>query len=131
MAGKDSRNKGSGRGLKGRTGFSGDDGRGVRGDDHDGGASTDAGADVAESLGRFEGRTSRSGPRRIESAAISEGEEDKGASRLKQGKPAHGAIDFGLSRAGSVNHASPSATKAEATLGKRLSASQGGTSFSG
>ena len=81
MAGKESRSKGSGRGLKGRAGFSGDDGRGVRGDDREGGADTDVGADVAESLGRFEGRASRSGPRRIGSAAIPEGMDDsKGAS---------------------------------------------------
>lgn len=79
MAGKESRSKGSGRGLKGRTGFSGDGGRAVRGDDHEGGASTGVGVGVTESLGRFEGRTSRSSPQGIGSAAIAEGEADEGA----------------------------------------------------
>jgi len=72
MAGKESRSKGSGRGLKGKTGFSGDDWREVRGDEYEGGASPDVGVGVAKSLGRFEGRASRSSSRGIGSAAISE-----------------------------------------------------------
>jgi hypothetical protein len=48
MAGKESRSKGSGRGLKGELGFSGDGGRGVGGDEHDGGARPDTGVDVAK-----------------------------------------------------------------------------------
>jgi len=73
MAGKDSKSKGSGRGLNGETGFSGGDGRGVRGDKHEGSARTDTGVGVAESLRRFGGRTSRSSSRRIKSVAISDG----------------------------------------------------------
>lgn len=126
MAGKESRSKGSGRGLRGRASFSGDDGRGVREDDHSGGAGTDAGVDVVESFGRFEGRASRSGPQRIGSAAISE-EMDEGAS---SGVTPDGAIDFSPSRVRSANHASPSATKAKAALGNRLPASQRDISFS-
>ena len=82
MAGKESRSRGSGRGLKGETGFSGDDGRGVRGDEHEEGSSPEIGVGAAESLGRFEGRTSGSGPRGIGSAAISEGEAGESASSV-------------------------------------------------
>jgi len=81
MAGKESRSRGSGRGLNlDKTGLSGADGRGVRGDEHEGGASSDVGVGVTESLGRFEGRRSRSSPWGIGSAAISEGEVGESAS---------------------------------------------------
>ena len=126
MAGKESRSKGRGRGLRGGTGFSGDDGGGVRGDEHKGSARTDVGVGVTESLRRFGGRTSRSGPRRIRSAAISE--EQRMKARRER---SHDAIDFGSSRAASANHAPPSATKAEGALGKRLPVPQRGSPISG
>ena len=102
MAGKESRSKGSGRGLKGKTGVSGDNGRGVRGDEYGGGASPDTGVGVARNLGRFGGRTSRSGSRGTRSAAISEGEMDGSEpARARQARRHwyRGAIDFGSSRA--------------------------------
>ena len=102
MAGKESRSKGSGRGLKGETGISGDNGRGVRGDEYGGGASPDTGVGVAKSLGRFGGRTSRFGSQGTRSAAISEGEmnESEPARARRARRHWHsGAIDFGLSRA--------------------------------
>ena len=61
IAGKESRSKGRGRGLKGKPGFSGDEERGVRGDEPEGVGSPDVGDCTADSLGRFEERTSRSG----------------------------------------------------------------------
>ena len=109
MAGKESRSKGSGRGLKGKTGFSGDDGGGVRGDKD---ASPADGIGAEKSLGRFEGRTSRSSPRGMESAPISK----EKWTRARQGQREHGAID--LARHVQPNYASPSATKAEDTLRK-------------
>ena len=65
MAGKESRSKGSGRGLKGRTGFSGDDGRGVGRDDQGEDANTDIGVGAVESFGLFGGRISRSSPQEV------------------------------------------------------------------
>ena len=92
MAGKESRSKGSGRGLKGDTGFSGDNGRELRGDEHEGGASPDNGVDATKSLGRFGGRTSRSGSRETGSAAISEeGVDESQPTRARQAQRHPGA----------------------------------------
>ena len=132
MAGKESRSKGSGRGLKDDTGFSGDDGREVRGDEHEGGASPDNGVGAAKSLGRFGGRTSRSGSRGTGSAAILEGEVDESQlTRARQAQRHPGAARSILVCHVQPNHASPSATEAEGTLRKQLPTSQGGASFSG
>lgn len=85
------------------------------------GTSPDTGIGVEESLGRFEGRKSTSGSRRICSVAMSEAVDESASDQVAR------RDRFRLL---TCDNASPSSTKTKSSLRKQFPVSQRETSFS-